>query len=119
MLKKCGKQSKRMKIYNYKADNGKEFILQFTSRIYLVVKTRLGVILDQEISKNPYNKELLLLCLFEFYKQGCSSKGVDAEFSIDDLKESIEVDEMLLIYTTLILERGASNSRKLTKDGLN
>ena len=108
-----------MKIYNYKADNGKEFTLQFTSRIYLVVKTRLSVILDQEISKNPYNKELLALCLFEFYKQGCLAKEVEAQFTIDDLKESIEVDEMLLIYTTLILERGASNSRKLTKDGLN
>lgn len=108
-----------MRVYQYKCDNDKEFIFQFTARIYMVVKMKMNVVLDQAIQKNPYDSEVLTLCLFEFYKQACVTKEEETLFTINDIKESFEVDEMLLIYTTLVLERGAKNSKKFKKDGLN
>jgi len=78
-----------------------------------------GHILDQVIAKNPYDTDVLSLCLFEFYKQACSSKGEEVTYTLEDIKGSIDVDEMLLIYTTLVLERGVSNSKKIKVDGLN
>ena len=108
-----------MRVYQYKCENDKVFVFQFTSRIYMTVKMKLSMVLDQAIQKNPYDAEVLSICLFEFYKQACLTKGEDVVYKIEDIKESIEVDEMLLIYTTLVLERGARNSQKLKKDGLN
>ena len=101
-----------MQTYQYKTESGLSFKVKFTGSIYPAVKKKLGVVLEQELTTNPHNKELLAIVVFEMHKKACDDHNEEIVVSIQSLLDSLEVDEMLYIYTMVMLERGAVlNSR--------
>lgn len=107
-----------MQTYEYKTGSGKKFRVKYSPNIYPAVKRKLGVVLEQELTTNPHNKELLAIVLFEMHKKACDDHGEQINMSLQDISDSVEVDEMLYIYTMVMLERGAIlNSRISTVKG--
>jgi hypothetical protein len=101
-----------MQTYEYKTEAGVKFKVKFTPSIYPAVKKKLGVILEQELTTNPHNKELLSIVLFEMHKKACDDHNEQISITLQNITDSVEVDEMLYIYTMVMLERGAVlNSR--------
>jgi hypothetical protein len=101
-----------MQTYQYKTESGITFKVKFNSSIYPAVKKKLGVVLEQELTTNPHNKELLAIVIFEMHKKACDDHNEQVNVSVQSLLDSLDVDEMLYIYTMVMLERGAVlNSR--------
>ena len=101
-----------MQTYQYRTESGFTFKLKFTPSIYPAVKKKLGVVLEQELTTNPHNKELLAIVIFEMHKKACDDHEQEIAVSVQSLLDSLDVDEMLYIYTMVMLERGAVlNSR--------
>lgn len=101
-----------MQTYKYRTEAGVTFKVKFSSTIYPSVKKKLGVVLEQELSTNPHNKELLSIVIFEMHKKACDDHQEQVNMSVQSLTDSLDVDEMLYIYTMVMLERGAVlNSR--------
>jgi hypothetical protein len=101
-----------MQTYQYRAENGTAFKVKFTPSIYPAAKKKLGVVLEQELTTNPHNKELLAIVIFEMHKKACDDHSEEVCVSIQSLLDCLDVDEMLYIYTMVMLERGATlNSR--------
>lgn len=97
-----------MKTYEYITNKGFGLKLKFSSSIYPEVRKNLGVITDVEIQKNPYNDKVLSICVYEFYKKACKDSEEEAIYSLKDIQENLEVDELLYIYTMVALERSAN-----------
>jgi hypothetical protein len=101
-----------MQTYQYRSESGVSFKVKFTPSIYPAVKKKLGVVLEQELTTNPHNKELLAIAIFEMHKKACDDHGDEINMTAQLLIDSLDVDEMLYIYTMVMLERGAVlNSR--------
>ena len=103
-----------MQTYNYRTESGVIFKVKFTSMMYPAVKKRHGVILEQELQSNPYNKEVLSTCVFEMHKKACDDHSEDLIMSIQSISESLEVDELLYIYTMVMIERGATLTKRIS-----
>lgn len=103
-----------MQTYNYKTESGTEFRVKFSSMIYPAVKKKHGVILEQELQSNPYNKEVLATVVFEMHKKACDDHSEELVMSLQSITDSLEVDEMLYIYTMVMLERGAILNRRIS-----
>lgn len=102
-----------MKIYNFHTRDDQDVYLAFNASMFSAVKVKHGVILDQEILKNPYNQNVLGTCLAKMHEKGCQEKGIEPQFTEDQLKNMIDIDEMLYIYTMLCLERNKMTSNSL------
>jgi hypothetical protein len=103
-----------MQTYNYRTDSGTEFKIKFSSMIYPAVKKKHGVILEQELQSNPYSKDVLATCVFEMHKKACDDHSEELVMSLQSITDSLEVDEMLYIYTMVMLERGATLTKRIS-----
>lgn len=103
-----------MQTYEYKTESGKIFKVKFTSTMYAMVKKKFGVILENELQSNPYNKEVLATCVFEMHKKACDDHSEELVMSFQDISDSLEVDEMLYIYTMIMIERGAILTKRIS-----
>ena len=102
-----------MKIYNFHTRDGKDIALAFNSSIFTAVKMKHGVILDQEIMKNPYNHAVLTTVMSKMHEKACQVKEIEPQFSEDEIRNSLDIDEMLYIYTMLCIERNKIISTSL------
>lgn len=103
-----------MQTYEYKTELGKTFKVKFSSSIYPMVKKKHGVILEAELQANPYNKDVLATCIFEMHKKACDDHSEETEISLQDVTNLLEVDEMLYIYTMVMLERGSFLTNRIS-----
>lgn len=103
-----------MQTYNYRTETGTNFKVKFTSMMYPAVKKRHGVILEQELQSNPYNKEVLSTCVFEMHKKACDDHSEELVMSLQAINDFLEVDELLYIYTMVMLERGAVLTKRIS-----
>jgi hypothetical protein len=102
-----------MKIYNFHTRDGKDISLAFNSAIFMAVKMKHGLILDQEVMKNPYNQPVLTTVITKMHEKACQLKGQEPQFSEEEIKNSLDIDEMLYIYTMLCIERNKIISTSL------
>lgn len=103
-----------MQTYSYQTEAGKNFRIKFSSSIYPAVKKKHGVILEQELQSNPYNKEVLATVVFEMHKKACDDHSEELVMSLQSITDSLDVDEMLYIYTMVMLERGAILTKRIS-----
>lgn len=102
-----------MKIYNFHTRDEQDVCLAFNATMFTAVKVKHGVILDQEIMKNPYNHNVLSTVISKMHEKGCHLKGIEPQFTEEQIKNMIDIDEMLYIYTMLCLERNKMTSNSL------
>ena len=82
--------------------------------IFPAVKKKHGVILEQELQSNPYSKEVLATVIFEMHKKACDDHAEEMVMSLQSVTDSLDVDEMLYIYTMVMLERGAILTKRIS-----
>lgn len=103
-----------MQTYNYRTASGTNFKVKFSPMIFPAVKKKHGVILEQELQSNPYSKEVLATVIFEMHKKACDDHAEEMLMSLQSITDSLDVDEMLYIYTMVMLERGAILTNRIS-----
>lgn len=85
----------------------------FNPSVFPTVKMKHGLILDQELAKNPYNGEVLATALAKMHEKACAESGVEPSFSEKKIKEELDADEMLYIYSMIAIERNTLISKSM------
>ena len=105
-----------MQIYTYTSEEDKhEIDITFSATIHAVVKMKFNKVLDKELAVNPYSRELLSTVVHEFHKKACKDLEKEAKYDQKQIAENFEVDELLHIYTTIMLERSVRLSGGMKK----
>lgn len=96
-----------MKIYKYTSINGKivDAKFKFCPSIFHAVKLETGKNLEMVLQNDPYNEQVLGICLNKFHLKALEEDKSGGAYSRAELVSGLDVDEMLLIYTTLSIER--------------
>lgn len=102
-----------MRIYEYTTTNQEKLSVCYNPSVFPTVKMKHGVILDQELAKNPYNGNVLATAIAKMHEKACAEVGVDPTFDEKKIKEDLEADEMLYIYSMIAIERNTLISKSM------
>jgi hypothetical protein len=103
-----------MRIYEFKTRTLETMVICFNPSVFHVVKMKHGVILDQELAKNPYNSDVLATSLAKMHEKACSELGTTPVFDEKKIKSDLDADEMLYIYSMIAIERNTLITRSLS-----
>lgn len=105
-----------MQIYTYTSESNNDKIdVTFSASIHAAVRMKHSKVLDKVLASDPYSMPILSTVVHEFHKKACKDLGKDVEYDQKQISEKFEVDELLHIYTTIMLERSARLSGAMKK----
>ncbi len=102
-----------MRIYEYTTTNQEKLEVCFNASVFPTVKMKHGVVLDQELARNPYNGDVLATALAKMHERACSEKGIEPTFDEKKIKDNLDADEMLYIYSMIAIERNTLISKSM------